>query len=194
MCIYEMRSSRLLIEARCRLKASWRKCCFCRAKYLCTTHSKPNKTHTTTASVDAFIDKQPKASSSRAASAREVEIGKEVRDDCRTLMKLMHELTGAEPYMYGPTIVGFGTYHYTYASGHEGDAPLAAFSPRKPELVIYFTPGIFEHELELMAKLGKCKTTKGCLYVKRLNDINMKVLKTLLKKSIALTRKTWPPS
>lgn len=137
----------------------------------------PNKTQATTASVDAFIDKQPK---------------EEVRDDCRTLMKLMHELTGAEPYMYGPTIVGYGTYHYRYASGHEGDAPLAAFSPRKPELVIYFAPGIFEQEPELMAYLGKCRTTKGCLYVKRLGDIDGKVLKNLLKRSIALVRKTYP--
>lgn len=141
--------------------------------------SKPNKTHATAANVLAFIDKQPK---------------EEVRDDCRTLMKLMHELTGAEPYMYGPTIVGYGNYHYKYASGHEGDAPLAAFSPRKPELVLYFTPGLFAQEPELMAKLGKCKTTKGCLYVKRLNDIDGKVLKTLLKKSIALVRKTYPAS
>ncbi|MBP6390809.1 MAG: DUF1801 domain-containing protein [Flavobacteriales bacterium] len=138
---------------------------------------KPNKTHATAASVDAFIDKQPKA---------------EVRDDCRALMKLMHELTAAEPYMYGPSIVGYGTYHYKYASGHEGDAPLAAFGPRKPELVIYAMGGLFEQEPELMEKLGKCKTTKGCLYVKRLADIDLKVLKVLLKKSIALTRKAYP--
>jgi hypothetical protein len=138
---------------------------------------KPNKTHATTVSVFAFIDKQPK---------------EEVRDDCRALMKLMHELTGEEPHMYGPTIVGYGTYHYKYASGHEGDAPVAAFSPRKPELVLYLTPGIFEQESELMKKLGKCKTTKGCLYVKRLDDIDMGVLKTMLKKSIVLVRKTYP--
>jgi len=138
---------------------------------------KPNKTQATAASVDAFIDEQPK---------------EEVRDDSRTLMKLMHELTGAEPYMYGPTIVGYGNYHYTYASGHEGDAPLAAFSPRTPELVIYCTPGIFEQEPELMAKLGKCKTTKGCLYVKRLCAVDMMALKTLLKKSIGLTKKAYP--
>ncbi len=137
--------------------------------------SKPNKTHATTASVDAFIDKQPK---------------EEVRDDCRTLMKLMHELTGAEPYMYGPTIVGFGTYHYKYASGHEGDAPLLAFSPRKPELVIYLYSA--EMDPELIAKLGKHKATKGCVYVKRLVDIDLGVLKTLFKKSIALTRKAYP--
>ena len=141
--------------------------------------AKPNKTHATAASVDAFIDKQPK---------------EEVRDDCRALMKLMHELTGEQPYMYGPSIVGYGTYHYKYASGHEGDAPLAAFSPRKPELVIYAMGGLFEQEPELMAKLGKYKATKGCLYVKRLADIDIGVLKTLLKKSIALTRKTYPRS
>ena len=139
--------------------------------------SKPNKTHATTASVDAFIDKQPK---------------EEVRDDCRTLMKLMRELTGEEPYMYGPSIVGYGTYHYKYASGHEGDAPLAAFSPRKPELVIYAMGGMFEQEPELMKKLGKYKATKGCLYVKRLADIDLGVLKSLLKKSIAATRKAYP--
>lgn len=139
--------------------------------------SKPNKTQATTASVDAFIDKQPK---------------EEARDDCRTLMKLMHELTGAEPYMYGPTIVGYGTYHYKYASGHEGDAPLAAFSPRKPELVIYAMGSIFEQEPELLKKLGKYKATKGCLYVKRLEDIDMKVLKSIVKKSIAQVRKTYP--
>lgn len=140
---------------------------------------KPNKTLATTASVDAFIAKHPK---------------EEVRDDCRTLMNLMHELTGEQPYMYGPTIIGFGNYHYKYASGHEGDAPLAAFSPRKPELVIYAMAGIFEQEPELMQKLGKCKTTKGCLYVKRLEDIDMKVLKAMLKKSIVLVKKTFPQS
>ena len=139
----------------------------------------PNKTHATATSVNAFIDKQPK---------------EEVRDDCRMLMKLMHELTGGEPYMYGPTIVGYGTYHYKYASGHEGDAPLAAFSPRKPELVLYCWPGIFEEEPALMKTLGKYKTTKGCLYVKRLEDIDLGVLKTLLKKSIALVKKTYPQS
>ena len=140
---------------------------------------KPNKTHATAASVDAFIDKHPK---------------EEMRNDSRVLLALMQELTGEEPHMYGPSIVGFGTYHYTYASGHSGSAPLAAFSPRKPELVIYAMGGMFEQEPELLKKLGKYKATKGCLYVKRLDDIDLKVLKTLLKKSIALLRKTYPPS
>ena len=141
---------------------------------------KPNKTHATTASVSAFIDKQPK---------------EEVRDapqycGSRTLMKLMHDLTGEEPCMYEPTIVSYGTYHYTYASGREGDAPLLAFSPRKPELVIY----VYQEVLgpELLAKLGKHKATKGCVYVKRLADIDMGVLKTMFKKSIAVVRKTYP--
>ena len=136
---------------------------------------KPNKTQATAASVDAFIDKQ-------ASEA--------VRDDCRTLMALMHELTGEAPHMYGPTIVGYGTYHYKYASGHEGSAPLAAFSPRKPELVLYLYPEALDPEL--LAKLGKHKATKGCVYVKRLDDIDLKVLKTLVKKSITLARKTYP--
>ena len=139
--------------------------------------SKPNKTHATTASVTAFIDKQESEA---------------VRDDCHALMQLMHELTGEEPYMYGPTIIGYGTYHYTYASGHEGDAPLAAFSPRKPNMAIYFMPGEFEPDL--LAKLGKHKATKGCLYVKRLEDIDMGVLKIMLKRSIALVMKTYPRS
>ena len=136
---------------------------------------KPNKTHATAASVDAFIDKQ-------ASEA--------VRDDCRMLMALMHEITGEAPHMYGPTIIGYGTYHYKYASGHEGSAPLAAFSPRKTELVLYLYPEALDPEL--LTKLGKHKATKGCVYVKRLDDIDLKVLKTLVKKSIALVRKTDP--
>lgn len=136
---------------------------------------KPNKTHRTTASVDAFIDKQPK---------------EEVRDDCRALMGLMHELTGEEPYLYGPSIIGYGSYHYKYPSGHEGDAPLLGFSPRKPEMVIYLYQEVLGPEL--MAKLGKHKATKGCVYIKRLADIDMKVLATMFKKSIAAVRKKYP--
>lgn len=139
--------------------------------------TRTNKTRATGANVLAFIDKHPK---------------EEVRDDCRTLMRLMTELTGEEPHMYGPTIIGFGTYHYKYASGHEGSAPLAAFSPRKPEMVIYAMASVLEQHPELMTKLGKYKATKGCLYVKRLDDIDLGVLKTLIKKSIAMVRKMYP--
>jgi hypothetical protein len=135
----------------------------------------PNKTAATTASVQAFIEKHPK---------------EQMRDDSRVLMAMMHELTGEEPHMFGPSIVGFGTYHYTYASGHSGSAPLAAFSPRKPELVIYL--GAEAQAPELLAKLGKHKASKGCLYVKKLADIDLKVLKAMIKKSIAATRKAYP--
>jgi hypothetical protein len=137
----------------------------------------PNKTTATTASVQAFIDKHPK---------------EQMRDDSRVLMAMMQKLTGEEPHMYGPSIVGFGTYHYTYASGHSGSAPLAAFSPRKPELVIYLLPGLFESEPEMLAKLGKHKVSKACLYVKKLDDIDLKVLKSMVKKSIVATRKAYP--
>jgi hypothetical protein len=135
----------------------------------------PNKTTATTTSVQAFIDKHPK---------------EQMRDDSRVLVALMQELTGEETHMYGPTIVGFGTYHYTYASGHSGSAPLAAFSPRKPELVFYL--GAEAQEPEVLAKLGKHRATKGCLYVKKLADIDLKVLKAMIKKSIAATRKAYP--
>ncbi|MBX2978462.1 MAG: DUF1801 domain-containing protein [Flavobacteriales bacterium] len=137
--------------------------------------SKANKTTATIASVSAFIDKHPK---------------EEMRDDSRVLMAMMQELTGEEPHMYGPSIVGFGTYHYTYASGHSGSAPLAAFSPRKTELVLYL--GEAAQDEAMLAKLGKHKATKGCVYVKRLADIDLKVLKAMVKKSIAATRKAWP--
>ena len=136
---------------------------------------KPNKTTATTASVSAFIDKHPK---------------EEMRDDSRALIAMMQELTGEEPHMYGPSIIGFGTYHYTYPSGHSGSAPLVAFSPRKPELVLYVGQAVLEPEV--LAKLGKHKATKGCLYVKKLADIDLKVLKAMIKKSIAVTRKTYP--
>jgi hypothetical protein len=136
---------------------------------------KTNKTHATGAGVDAFIAKQTSET---------------VRDDCRALIRLMHELTGEEPRMWGPTIIGFGTYHYQYASGHQGDAPLAGFSPRKPELVIYFMPEALEPEM--IARLGKHRRSKACLYVKRLDDIDLGVLKTLLQRSIALVKETYP--
>jgi len=137
--------------------------------------AKANKTTATTASVHDFIDKHPK---------------EEMRDDSRVLVAMMQELTGEEPHMYGPSIVGFGTYHYTYASGHSGSAPLAAFSPRKTELVLYLGQEV--QDADTLAKLGRHKATKGCLYAKRLVDIDLKVLKAMVKRSIAGTRKAWP--
>ena len=96
---------------------------------------------------------------------------------------MMEEITGDKPKMWGPSIVGFGTYHYKYASGREGDWPVAAFSPRKKDLTLYFMPG-FDRSTELMEKLGKHSTGKSCLYIKRLSDIHMPTLKKMIKKSV----------
>ena len=103
--------------------------------------------------------------------------------DSYRLIELMQEVSGKEPYMYGPSIVGFGNYHYKYASGHEGDAPLIAFSPRKAALTLYVFSGAEEHK-HLLDDLGKFKVTKGCIYVKKLSDINEKALVKICKESI----------
>jgi hypothetical protein len=112
------------------------------------------------------------------------------RDDSMELVKMMSAITGEEPYMYGPTIIGFGNYHYKYASGHEGDAPIAGFSPRK-ELTLYFAPE-FPGREEMLAKLGKHKSFKSCVYVKKLEDIDTMVLKKMITASMKHTRKLYP--
>ena len=105
------------------------------------------------------------------------------RKDCLTIVKIMEQATRAEPRMWGPGIVGFGTYHYKYASGHEGDWMLTGFSPRKQDLTLYIMPG-FGHYEAMMARLGKYKTGKSCLYIKRLADVDMSVLKELVTASV----------
>jgi hypothetical protein len=110
------------------------------------------------------------------------------RKDCRTLLKLMREATGAKPVMWGPTIIGFGQYHYRYASGHEGDCFLAGFSPRKQALSVYIMAG-FDGFPELMNKLGKYKTGKSCLYVKSLDDVDLPTLRALIVRSVRQMRK-----
>ena len=112
----------------------------------------------------------------------------ERREDCRTLVAMMREATGDDPKMWGPSIVGFGQYHYKYASGHEGDMCELGFSPRKRELSIYITCDLAEYRGEL-ERLGKHKTGKSCLYVKRLADIDLAVLRKMIDKSLAQTRK-----
>jgi len=94
----------------------------------------------------------------------------------------MKKITKEEPKMWGPSIVGFGKYHYKYASGHEGDMCMSGFSPRKEALTIYILPG-FEKNKSLMKKLGKYKTSKSCLYIKRLDDVDTKVLENLIVSS-----------
>lgn len=106
------------------------------------------------------------------------------RKDSFELLKLMEEVSGYKPRMWGPSIIGFGKYHYKYASGHEGDAPLLGFSPRKAAISLYVFTGLKEHE-HLLNELGKFKMGKACLYVNRLSDINRDKLVSLMKVSMA---------
>jgi len=110
------------------------------------------------------------------------------RKDCRTVLKLMKEATGAPPRMWGPSIVGFGDWHYKSGSGREGDWFLAGFSPRKEALTLYLMTGVAPYEA-LMKKLGKHKTGKGCLYIKQLSDVDPTVLKQLITDSVKVARK-----
>ena len=102
--------------------------------------------------------------------------------DSQTLLELMQEVTGEEPAMWGDSIIGFGGYHYRYASGREGDWFLTGFSPRKQNLTVYIMAG-FEAYDGLMQKLGKYKTGKSCLYIKKIEDIDQEVLRELVRQS-----------
>jgi hypothetical protein len=115
----------------------------------------------------------------------------QVRDDCAALIKIMKKVTGSSPKMWGPSIIGFGQYHYKYESGHEGYSCLTGFSPRKGNLVVYAMPDSGKHE-KLLAKLGKHKATKGCLYIKKLEDVDVAVLEELVKNSVDAVRKKYP--
>jgi hypothetical protein len=105
------------------------------------------------------------------------------RQDCFTVLSLMRDVTQCEPTVWGSTIIGFGTYHYKYASGREGDWFLTGFAPRKQDLTLYIMAG-FDRSEALLARLGKYKTGKSCLYVKRLADIDLAVLKDLVAASV----------
>jgi hypothetical protein len=113
------------------------------------------------------------------------------RADCEKLVQLMSSVTKSEPALWGPSMVGFGKYHYVYESGREGDWFLTGFSPRKGKLSIYIMAG-FESYDDLMQQLGKHKTGKSCLYVKTLDDIDMKVLRKLVTESVRYMKKTYP--
>jgi hypothetical protein len=125
------------------------------------------KTTVTTASVEAFIDKQPA----------------EIADDCRMIIAMMKKVTGEEPIMWGASMVGFGKYAYKYATGREGEWMLTGFSPRKSNMTVYIFSGLDKAEAQLK-KLGKCSTGKGCLYFKRLADVDAKVLEDLVAKGV----------
>ena len=135
-----------------------------------------NKTTETSASVTDFIK--------RFASSDEQQ------EDSFVLLKLIQKITGHEPKMWGPTIIGFGNYHYKYKSGHEGDAPLVGFSPRKAAISLYVFTGAPEHEY-LLDKLGKFKRGKACLYIKKLSDIDQQKLTTLIKETIGYLKKLY---
>lgn len=112
------------------------------------------------------------------------------RSDAFEVLHLMKEATGEPPKMWGASIVGFGTYHYKYASGQEGDWPLTGFSPRKQNLTLYIMPGFSRHD-DLMTKLGKYKTGKSCLYINKLADVDKDVLKALIKESVEFMKKKY---
>jgi hypothetical protein len=105
------------------------------------------------------------------------------RRDAMAVSEIMQAITGEKPAMWGTSMVGFGSYHYKYDSGQEGDWPLVGFSPRKDSLTLYIVPGFKEYG-ELLRKLGKHKTGVSCLYIKSLEDIHVPTLKTLVRESV----------
>lgn len=132
-----------------------------------------NKTKPTKKSVTAFI--------------KDIQ-DEQMRRDARKVAAMMREATGTRAKMWGASIVGFGEYHYKYDSGREGDFMITGFSPRKQALTLYVIPG-FRHFEALMGKLGKYKTGKSCLYIRRLSDVDEQVLKRLITASVKYMRK-----
>ncbi len=112
----------------------------------------------------------------------------QVRKDCFEILKMMKQVTKEEPKMWGTSIIGFGSYHYQGAGGREGDWMLTGFSPRKQNLTLYLMGGFNLHE-DLLKKLGKYKTSVGCLYIKKLDDVDKKVLKELITASVKTMKK-----
>jgi hypothetical protein len=137
-----------------------------------------NKTVETDASVDAFIDS--------------VEDERKRRDS-RELAAMMREITGSEARMWGSSLIGFGRYHYTYASGREGDFFITGFSPRKTALTLYVMPGL-ERYAEQLEKLGPYKTGKSCLYLKSLDAVDRDVLKEIIRDSVVHMKQKYPSS
>jgi len=136
------------------------------------------KTKKTTASVTDFI----------AAVKNDTR-----REDARVLLKLMRKITGKQPKMWGPSIIGFGQYHYKYKTGHEGDICKIGFSPRSQSLVLYIMPGFKKYGV-LMKKLGKHKIGKACLYINKLADVDLAVLEELISESYRFTNDTYDQS
>lgn len=133
-----------------------------------------NKTVETNASVEAYLKKISDT---------------QKQNDCREIIKLVSKLTGLEPKMWGPAIIGFGSYHYKYESGREGTAPLFGFSARVNAITLYLCQHFQDRE-KLLAQFGKHKTGKGCVYLKTLADIDKVILMKMIANSIDYTRKT----
>jgi hypothetical protein len=110
------------------------------------------------------------------------------REDARRLCAMMQQITGEPPVMWGTSIIGFGTYHYRYASGHEGDSALASFSPRRQHLAIYLVGEFGTRHQSVLARLGPHKTGKGCLYLKCLDDVDQEALRELIDRSVRVRR------
>jgi hypothetical protein len=134
-----------------------------------------NKTAATAKSVDDFI----------AALDSEAK-----RDDAYALISIFKGITGLDAKMWGPSIIGFGSHHYKYESGHEGYMPLACFSPRKTATVLYLSS--FEKKEDLLKKLGKHKASKGCVYIKKLEDVDVDILKRMVMTSVKNVKKNYP--
>jgi uncharacterized protein DUF1801 len=130
------------------------------------------KTTENTSSVEAFLSKSPRA---------------DTRQDCADLIDMMHEITGCPAKMWGGSIVGFDKYHYKYADGKTGEICLIGFSPRKQNLVLYITDD-HERDADLLAKLGKIKTGRGCIYVNHLRDLHIPTLKQLIRRAVKARR------
>lgn len=135
-----------------------------------------NKTQATSADVTAFIE----------AVADETQ-----RADAHVIAAMMARLSGAPPKMWGPSIIGFGSYHYKYDSGREGDSLRIGFSPRKGQTVLYL-PGTISGQTDLLARLGKHKEGKGCMYIKRLSDVDIGVLEEMVRASVGYMAQTYP--
>lgn len=133
------------------------------------------KTKPTNASVEDFLAAIP---------------DEQLQQDCRELIKMMQKVTGEPPVLWG-NIVGFGKYHYKYDSGHEGYSCLTGFAPRKQNISLYVMGGMLEAQ-DLLARLGKHKAGKGCLYVKKLSDVDVKVLEQIIKQSVVFLKKKYP--
>ncbi|MBU9714232.1 DUF1801 domain-containing protein [Evansella tamaricis] len=113
------------------------------------------------------------------------------REDAYRLLDIFTETSGYEAKMWGPSIIGFGSYHYKYASGHEGNAPLVGFSPRKAKISLYFATGDTKRE-ELLKNFGKHTSGKACVYINKLADIDVDVLKNLISQSISFLQEMYP--